>query len=402
MTSTTDPNALDQLMSRRVTEIISVDSLKEKLALGRPLRIKFGADPTAPDLHLGHVVPLKKLREFQDLGHTVVLIIGDYTALVGDPSGKSKTRPMLTEEEVQKNAETYLLQVGRILDVTRLEVRRNSEWFAKMSFTELIQVAAKFTVARMIERDDFEKRLKGGMDVHLHELLYPMMQAYDSVMVEADVEIGGTDQRFNILAGRELQRKMELVQQDILLLGPILVGTDGVQKMSKSLDNYIGVEDDPSDMYGKVMSIPDSALWDYWTLVTDEPDESIAEMRTACESGKMNPRDAKARLARAIVTELHSSAAADEAESRFETVFRQGGKPEEIPELAVEDGITLVDVLVMTGFVTSKGEARRVIEQGGVKVDDQVITDINALVDIKDGGTVIQKGKRHFVRLIKK
>lgn len=402
MTVSTDPTAIARLKLRRVAEIISEGSLDSKLSSGRPLRVKFGADPTKPDLHLGHVVALKKLREFQELGHQIVFIIGDYTAQVGDPSGKSKTRPQLSDDDARANGETYLAQVGRILDRERLEIRMNSEWFSGMSFLDVISLAGKFTVARIIERDDFANRLKEGSDIHLHELLYPVMQAYDSIMVEADIEIGATDQRFNLLAGRDLQRKLGKPEQDLLMVGPILVGTDGVQKMSKSLGNYISIDEEPSEMYGKVMSIPDSALWDYWTLVTDEPEESIAEMRSACESGGMNPRDAKARLAKTIVTELHSKEVAEEAEQNFEQVFRQGQKPEEIAEVAVADGLSLVEVLVEAGLATSKSEARRVIEQGGVKIDDRVVSDIDAVVEVGDEGTVIQKGKRHFIRLRRK
>lgn len=388
---------------RRVAEVITEDSLRQKLEFGRPLRIKFGADPTAPDLHLGHVVPLKKLREFQELGHTIVLIIGDYTAMIGDPSGKSKTRPMLSEEEVRQNAETYLAQVGKILDREQLEVHCNSEWFAGMSFAEVVQLAARFTVARIIERDDFSNRLKEGNDVHMHELLYPMMQAYDSIMVDADVEIGGTDQRFNILAGRELQRKLGKPEQDVMFLGPILVGTDGKQKMSKSLGNYIGITDEPADMFGKVMSIPDEAMWDYWTLVTDESETEIKKMRTTCQQSKMNPRDAKAKLARVIVTEFHSDQAASEAEQAFDRLFRQGQQPEDIQSFeTAEEQLSLIDVLVNAGLATSKTDARRVIEQGGVKVDDQIVTDIATLITPTSEGIIIQKGKRHFTKVTKK
>ncbi|MBU1915500.1 tyrosine--tRNA ligase [Patescibacteria group bacterium] len=403
MTVSIEKKKITRLLMRRVAEVITEDSLRQKLEFGRPLRIKFGADPTAPDLHLGHVVPLKKLREFQELGHTIVLIIGDYTAMIGDPSGKSKTRPMLSEEEVRQNAETYLAQVGKILDREQLEVHRNSEWFAGMSFAEVVQLAARFTVARLIERDDFEQRLKGGVDVHMHELLYPMMQAYDSIMVDADVEIGGTDQRFNILAGRELQRKLGKPEQDVMFLGPILVGTDGKQKMSKSLGNYIGITDEPADMFGKVMSIPDEAMWDYWTLVTDESETEIKKMRTTCQQSKMNPRDAKAKLARVIVTEFHSDQAASEAEQAFDRLFRQGQQPEDIQSFeTAEEQLSLIDVLVNAGLATSKTDARRVIEQGGVKVDDQIVTDIATLITPTSEGIIIQKGKRHFTKVTKK
>ncbi|MFH1047323.1 MAG: tyrosine--tRNA ligase [Patescibacteria group bacterium] len=403
MAISTDKKKISALLKRRVADIITADGLRQKLEFGKPLRIKFGADPTAPDLHLGHAIPLKKLREFQDLGHTVVLIIGDYTARIGDPSGKSKTRPMLSQQDVFVNSETYLSQVGRILDRDRLEVRRNSEWFSGMTFAELIQLAAQFTVARMIERDDFENRLKGGVDVHLHELFYPMMQAYDSIMVDADVEIGGTDQRFNILAGRELQKKMNKPQQDVMLLGPILVGTDGKKKMSKSLGNYIGITDAPADMFGKIMSVPDEAMWDYYLMVSDLPEKEIDELRQACVDGQLNPRDAKAKLARLIVTEFHSEQSAHEAEKQFETIFKQGGKPEDIAELAVEaDAMSLIEILVNAEMVKSKSEARRIIEQGGIKIDDHVVTAIETTLTLDADGVIIQKGKRHFIKVVKK
>jgi len=403
MATSTDKKKISQLFSRRVAEIIVEDSLRQRLEFGKPLRIKFGADPTKPDLHLGHVVVLKKLREFQELGHQVVFIIGDYTAQVGDPSGKSKTRPPLTAEETKEYGETYLAQIGKVLDRDRLEVRWNSEWFGQMNFQEIIKLTSKFTVARIIERDDFANRLKEGADIHMHELLYPMMQAYDSIMVDADVELGATDQKFNILAGRDLQKKMDKPQQDIMLIGPILVGTDGTKKMSKSLDNYIGITEEPAQMFGKVMSIPDDVMWDYFTLVTDVPEKEIAEMSEQCQKNKLNPRDAKAKLARTIVTEFHSEAAAEEAEKEFDRIFRQGKKPEEITEFEVsEDEVSVVDVLVNSGLAKSKTDARRVIEQGGVKIYDEPVKDVSATIVANEKGVVIQKGKRHFIKVVKK
>ncbi|HTM69173.1 MAG TPA: tyrosine--tRNA ligase [Candidatus Binatia bacterium] len=403
MPVSTDKKKIDELLTRRVAEVVVADSLRKKLSSGKKLRIKLGVDPTAPDLHLGHAVPLKKLREFQDLGHQVVLIIGDYTARVGDPTGKSKTRPMLSEEDVKRNAETYLAQAGKVLDVKKIEIRWNGEWFAKMDFNAVIGLAAQFTVARMIERDDFSKRLKEGTDVHLHELMYPMMQAYDSIMVEADVEIGGTDQKFNILAGRDLQRKMGKPEQDCMFLGPILVGTDGVKKMSKSLGNYIGVSDAPEQMFGKVMSIPDAALWDYWTLATDAPTEEIAAMREACESKKMNPRDAKAKLAKAIIGMYHSAKDADAAEDAFTKVFKNKETPDDVPEMRVAGGDrSLVELLVETKLAASKSEAKRQIEQGGVKVGGAVVKDPMAAIAVGKTPVLIQKGKRHFVNVVAK
>ncbi len=326
----TDKAKIDALLSRRVAEVIVERNLREKLLSGRRLRVKLGVDPTAPDLHLGHAIALKKLKEFQGLGHQVVLIIGDYTSMIGDPTGKSKTRPTLSESEIKKNAKTYMAQVGKILDLKKTEIRWNSEWFAKMRFKDVIGLASKFTVARMIERDDFADRIKEGTDVHMHELLYPMMQAYDSVMIQADVEIGGTDQKFNILAGRDLQRKMALPEQDALFLGPTLVGTDGIHKMSKSLGNYVGIAEAPEEMYGKIMSVPDAAMWDYFTMATDVSEKEIAALRQECERGKMNPRDAKARLAREIITIYHSAAKAGAAERQFTAMFREKQTPDEM------------------------------------------------------------------------
>ncbi len=400
MSVSTDPKKIEELLTRRVADAVVLDSLRKKLESGKVLRIKFGADPTSPDLHIGHAVPIKKLREFQELGHKVVFLIGDYTARVGDPSGKSKTRPMLSDEDVKKNAETYFAQVGKILDLEKTEIRWNGEWFSKMTFADILKLAGQFTVARMIERDDFANRLREGTDVHMHELFYPMMQAYDSIMLDADVEIGGTDQRFNILAGRDLQRKMGKPEQDCLFLGPILVGTDGVKKMSKSLGNYIGLTDAPDDMFGKVMSIPDAAMWDWFALTTDVPHAEFHAMRDACALGDMNPRDAKVRLAKEIIAQYHSAAAADVAEQNFISLFQKKEIPEDIAEIAVMGGErTLIDLLVETDLCASKSDARRQIVQGGVKVDDMAVTDIALTVAVGKTPVLIQKGKRHFVKI---
>lgn len=409
MTVSTDKKRIDSLLTRRVVEVVVEKSLRDKLASGRKLRVKFGADPTSSDLHIGHAVALRKLKEFQDLGHQIVFIIGDYTARVGDPSGKSKTRPMLSDAEVKANAKTYFEQVGKILDVKKMEIRWNGEWFAKMDFADILKLTSQFTVARMIERDDFAKRLKAGTDIHVHELLYPAMQAYDSIMVDADVEIGGTDQRFNILAGRDLQRKMGKPEQDCLFLGPILMGTDGTRKMSKSYGNYVGVSDTPEEMFGKVMSIPDTLIWDWFTLTTDVPDADIVAWKDGCEKGELNPRDAKARLAKAIITIYHSPEAADKAEEHFKKVFQKKEIPDldEIPEAttaAFYGGTSkqLIQLLVEAKLVVSKSEARRVIEGGGIKVDGVVISDINHSIRPPEEGInhiLIQKGKRHFVKV---
>jgi len=398
MSISTDKEKIARLLTRGVARVVG--DLEKRLLAGEKLRIKLGADPTAPDLHLGHAVALRKLRTLQDMGHQVVFIIGDATAKVGDPSGKSKTRPMLTDEEIEANAKTYLAQAGKILDLGKLEVRRNSEWIAPMGFEEILRLTAQFTVARMIERDDFEKRLKEGTDVHMHELLYPMLQAYDSVMIQADVEVGGIDQTFNILAGRELQRKGGQREQSCMFFGPMLVGTDGEKKMSKSLGNYVGIMEAPSEMYGKTMSIPDAAMWQWFTFTTDLPDEEIAAMAAACATGKMNPRDAKMLLAREIVTMYHSAEAAKEAEAGFMALFQKKEVPDDIEEVSVKGGSwTVIDLLVELRMVTSKTDARRQIEQGGVRVAGALVADIGETVTIGAETVLVQKGKRHFANV---
>ena len=399
MAVSTDKKKIAHLLTRNVER--EAGELKNHLESGRKLRVKLGADPTAPDLHLGHTVQLRKLREFQELGHQVVFIIGDYTAKVGDPSGKSKTRPILSDAEVQANAKTYLAQVGRILDLKKTEIRRNSEWFGEIGFNDILKLCAQFTVARMVEREDFRNRMKEGIDVHMHELLYPMMQAYDSIMIDADVEIGGTDQMFNILAGRDLQRKLGKPEQDCLFLGPILVGTDGVKKMSKSLGNYVGIADAPDDMFGKVMSIPDAAMREWFLLTTDVSPLEVQEIGDACARGAMNPRDAKVRLAKEIITMYHSSDAADAAAAHFAKVFQKKETPDDVPEVTAKVGEhLLLDLLVLAKLAASKGEARRVITEGGVRVDGVVVVEIAAKVKITKKGTLIQKGKRHFVKVV--
>ncbi|MBN1585278.1 tyrosine--tRNA ligase [Candidatus Uhrbacteria bacterium] len=400
MKVTTDPIKTEALLTRRVEEVVVRESLAAKLASGRQLTVKMGFDPTAPDIHLGHSIGLRKLQEFMDLGHRAVMIIGDYTTLIGDPSGKSKTRPMLTPEEIEANAKTYLEQAGKVLDVERLEIRRNSEWFSRMDFLDILKLAGKFTVARMIEREDFRSRMASGTDIGLHELLYPMMQAYDSVMVQADAELGGTDQRFNILVGRDLQRKMGMPQQDAVFLGPILAGTDGVQKMSKSLGNYIGVSEAPEEMYGKTMSIPDSVMWDWFLAVTDVPEQEVREIREACDRGEMNPREAKARLAREIVLTYHGEAIAARAEEHFNRTVRNRELPEEIGEFVVPAGKHgLIDLLFGSGLAPSKTEARRLIQQGGIRIDGKAVGDIDTVVEIGGNPVIIQKGKRGYRRI---
>lgn len=388
---------IDVILKRRVAEVVVAEELRKKLESGKKLRIKFGADPSRPDLHLGHSVVFNKLKEFQALGHTIIFLIGDYTGLIGDPSGKSKTRPQLSEAEVKENAKTYLDQVGKVLDVSRAEVRFNSEWFKKMSFAELLRLTAHFTTARILERDDFAKRFKSGIDIGLHELLYPVMQAYDSVALKADVELGGTDQKFNLLAGRELQKKMGQAPQDIMTM-KILVGLDGHEKMSKSLDNYIGISESPNEQFGKVMSLPDEQIIPYFELATEISDGEMTEIKKEL-TGDRNPRDLKIKLGKEIVKLYHGKKAADIAAAEFAKVFSKKEKPTEMPEVIIKPGQwAILDLLSEAGLIKSKGEGRRLIEQGGVKINDRVIKDWQGRVVIGQG-TIIQVGKRKFIRV---
>lgn len=388
---------IDEVLSRRVAEVVVKDELRRKLQSGKKLRIKFGADPSRPDLHLGHSVVFNKLKEFQALGHQIIFLIGDYTGLIGDPSGKSKTRPQLSEAEVKENAKTYLEQVGKVLDVSRAEVRFNSEWFKKMSFAELLRLTARFTAARILERDDFNKRFKSGIDIGLHELLYPVMQAYDSVALQADVELGGTDQKFNLLAGRELQKKIGQTPQDIMTM-KILVGLDGREKMSKSLGNFIGICESAGQQFGKVMSLPDEQIIPYFELATELSDREIAAIKDGLARGK-NPRDAKIKLGQEIVKLYHGEKAAADAAAEFKRVFSGKEKPAEIPIVAIKPGEwSILDVLSEVKLIKSKGEGRRLVEQGGVRVDDRVVTDWQAKIKVVSG-MIIQLGKRKFIRV---
>jgi tyrosyl-tRNA synthetase len=381
--------------------IHTVSALREKLERGTPLRIKLGVDPTAPDLHLGHAVPLRKLRQFQDLGHTVVLIIGDYTALIGDPSGRSATRPHLSIDEIDANARTYTDQAFRILAVERTELRRNSEWLGKLDFAGVLTYASMFTVARTLERDDFANRLAARQPIALHELLYPVMQAYDSVVVEADLEMGGTDQLFNLLAGRELMEKLGSEPQVALTL-PLLEGTDGVQKMSKSYGNYIGLTDAPDDMFGKVMSIPDEVMVKYYRLCTAVDVGDVDRLEAGLEAGTEHPNQVKRRLAREIVSLYHDAAAATVAEETFDRVFKRHDVPEDIPTLTIErtDPVHLPALMRAAGLAASSGEARRLIDQGGVRVAGQVVPaggyDMPWAAVV---GQVVQAGRRRFARV---
>jgi len=398
---------INYLLKRGVAEIIVEQEFVELLRSGKKLRLKEGFDPSFPDIHLGHMVALRKLRQLQELGHQVVLIVGDWTAQIGDPSGASVTRPMLTMEQVRDNAETYMKQFFKVVDRERTEVRWQSEWFAKFTLADVIQLTSKFTVAQLLARDDFNDRYKSGRPIAVTELLYPLLQAYDSVVTQADVEFGGTDQKFNLLMGRELQSTVGQLPQQVFLV-PILVGTDGSQKMSKSLGNYIGVDEPPDEIYGKVMSIPDSLILDYFELVTDVPDAELEEFKQGLKDDSINPMELKKRLAREIVTQLYDPKAASEAEQHFVQVFQKREVPEEIPEyrLSFKDlsaeqmestGVDISKLLVVTGQVKSRSEANRLIAQGAVSIDGEKIS--NNVASIKTG-SIIKVGKRRFARVI--
>ncbi len=393
---------IQRLLSHQVEEVIVRESLEKKLKSGKKLRVKFGADPSRPDLHIGHAVVLRKLKEFQDLGHTVIFLIGDFTALIGDPSGKSKTRPMLSEKEIKENAKTYFKQVGNVLDIKKGEVRYNSEWLGKMKPAEIVRLMSQFTAARILERDDFAERMKAHSDIHMHELLYPMLQAQDSVALEADVELGATDQKFNLLAGRDLMRKLGMIEQDVMTT-PILVGTDGVHKMSKSLGNHVALTDSADDMFGKTMSIPDSALPNWLELAADYNEDEIIREKGFLSKGT-NPRDVKTRLAQRIVTMYHGEDAGRKAAQSFIDRFQNKQMPSEMPTKIVAN-FRQISATGMTAdlFNISNSEARRLIEQGGIKVNGEVLTDPNKkFTDIPEEGLVWQKGKLYFVRQRKK
>lgn len=395
----TSPEKIRELLTRGVEEIISLENLEKKLQSGKKLRVKLGADPSRPDLHLGHAAVLRKLREFQDLGHQIVFIIGDYTGMIGDPSGKSTTRPQLSSQEVKKNAKTYLAQVGKILNIKKTEIRRNSEWYTKMKFHEVLNLTAKFSMQRLLERDDFHKRIQENRELHVHELLYPIMQAYDSVAIKADVELGGTDQKFNVLAGRKLQRRLGLPEQDIITI-PLLVGLDGKNKMSKSLDNYIGITEPADSMYGKIMSIPDEVIVRYFELATRLSMEEIEKTKKNLQSPEQNPRDIKMRLAREVVAIYHSKKVAVEAEKNFIQVFQKKEAPDAIRECVIQEKkIPLIELLVHAKFASSNGEARRLIAQKGISIDDKVIEDAQTIVEVPRGGIVVKRGRRHFVKV---
>ncbi|NLY53108.1 MAG: tyrosine--tRNA ligase [Firmicutes bacterium] len=380
------------------------EEFKEKLANSirkqKPLKVKLGLDPTAPDIHLGHTVVIRKLKQFQDLGHQVQLVIGDFTGRIGDPSGRSEMRPALTEEQVQANARTYVEQYGKILDMERTELHFNSEWLAPLTFEDIIRLASTMTLARMLERDDFQKRFNENTPISLHEFFYPLMQGYDSVALETDVELGGTDQTFNLLVGRHLQKERGLPQQ-VAMTMPLLEGLDGVQKMSKSLGNYIGINDEPADMYGKTMSVPDELMLRYYELTTDIGPSKLAELAAGLANGSVHPRDAKMRLAHTLVSMYHGKAAADAAEQHFRTVFQKGALPEDMPEHVWTGpaSASIIDLVHGTGLVSTRSEARRMVEQGAVRVNEDRVTDTQQVFAVTDG-LVVQVGKRRFVRIM--
>lgn len=386
-------------LERGTEEILVKSELVEKLKQGKPLRVKVGFDPTAPDLHVGHTVIINKMRQFQELGHQVIFLIGDFTGRIGDPTGKSATRPPLTEEQVKQNAMTYKEQVFKILDPDKTEVAFNSTWFSQMGSAEMIQLAAKHTVARMLERDDFNKRYNNGQPIAIHEFLYPLVQGYDSVALRADVEMGGTDQKFNLLVGRELQRQYGQASQVVITL-PLLEGLDGVNKMSKSLGNYIGITDAPNDMFGKVMSVSDELMWRYFDLLSFRPLSEIKKLRQDVEAGS-NPRDVKFLLAEELITRFHSRAAAVAAQEDFITRFQKGALPDDMPELEVEGqagGLPIANLLKNAGLVDSTSDAFRMIQQGAVKIDGNKVEDRNVLIE-KGSSAVFQVGKRKFARV---
>jgi len=384
---------INYLLKRGVAEIIIEEELVELLRSGKKLRLKEGFDPSFPDIHLGHMVALRKLRQFQDLGHQVILIVGDWTAQIGDPSGASVTRPMLSKKQVEANAETYMKQFFKVVDKEKTEVRWQSEWFGKFSLTDVIKLTSKFTVAQMLARDDFSARYNAGRPIAVTELLYPLLQAYDSVAIEADVEFGGTDQKFNFLVGRELQ-SMGGQRSQQCFMTPLLVGTDGTHKMSKSLGNYIGVAEPPDEIYGKTMSIADNLIIDYFELLTDVPDKELAELNKGLTDETVNPMTLKKRLAREIIAQLYDQQAATEAEEHFTRVFQNREEPEEI-ELGTRAQGNLLDYIVENNLVESRSEAKRLFKQGAIEVDGEKITDAQMQVN---KGIIIKVGKRRYIQ----
>jgi tyrosyl-tRNA synthetase len=394
-------------IQRGAVDLLTLDELRRKLEraskVGRPLRIKLGLDPTAPDIHLGHTVVLHKLRQFQELGHQVILVIGDFTGMIGDPTGKSETRKRLTRTDILANAQTYAEQIYKVLDPVKATLRFNSEWLGKLAPEAIVTLAAKYTVARMLERDDFQRRFHDGRAISVHEFLYPLFQAYDSVALQADVELGGTDQKFNLLVGRDIQREYGQEPQVVLTM-PLLEGLDGVQKMSKSLGNYIGITEPPREIYGKIMSLSDPLMLRYYELLSDIESAALKEEKRRMAEGSVNPRDVKQALARELVTRFYDRTVAEGAEREFQRMFQVGGVPDEIEEPRVyiagqgHGPVWIVTLLVQAGLAPSNSEARRLIKQGAVRVDGERLSDANALISASESH-LLQVGRRRFARI---
>ena len=402
-----DINTQLDLIRKGASEIIPEEELIQKLEKSikekKPLKIKLGCDPTRPDLHIGHSVVLRKLAHFQQLGHQAILIVGDFTAMIGDPSGRNQTRPPLSFEESRENSKSYWEQASKILDKNKTKIVNNSEWLGKMNFEDVIKLSSKYTVARMIERDDFTNRFKNGIPISIHELLYPLAQAMDSVAVESDVELGGTDQKFNLLVARDIQREFNMVPQVILTM-PLLVGTDGSEKMSKSYNNYIGINESPAEIFGKTLSIPDKLIYQYFQLAADLGSSDLAQIKNDLENSSINPRDIKRRLAKRLVELYHSSADADKAEEEFDKIFINKGLPDEIMEYsppANMNEMDLVELILEVKFAETKSEARRLIIQGGVSIDGIKIDDIKKVVKF-DKEIILKVGKRKFAKILSK
>ena len=391
------------LIIRGTDEVIPIEELDKKLAksleTGIPLQVKFGCDPSRPDLHIGHGVVLRKLRHFQDLGHEAVLLIGDFTAMIGDPTGRNKTRPQITLAETKENAQSYIDQASIILSNENLTIVYNSDWLGKMDFSEVIKLSSKYTVARMLERDDFTKRYQDGVPISVHEFLYPLAQGYDSVHLKSDVELGGTDQKFNLLVGRDLQKEAGQNPQ-VIITTPILEGTDGVEKMSKSYDNYIGLTDTPSEIYGRTLSIPDSLIGRYFEFATEISNDKLTAIENDLENGISNPRDLKRELARELVTLYHDNDAALKAEQEFDALFIQKDEPDDMPEYRLAESEKLIGIMVKNGMVASNGEGKRMISQGGVRLDKEKVDDIHSTIE-PGKNVVLKVGKRKFLRIIK-
>jgi len=392
-----DLQRIHNLLNRGTVEVLVKADLEKKLLSGKKLKIKFGIDPTGSDLHIGHMVVIRKLKEFQELGHEILLLFGNFTGQIGDPTGKDQTRAIKTQDQLEANAKHYLAQVSKLLDIKKIKVVWNADWLKKLNFANIIHLASNFTVAQMLERDMFQKRMATNAPISVHEFMYPLMQGYDSVALECDVELGGTDQTFNLLAGRTLQKAYAQIPQDIMTV-PILEGTDGKLKMGKTTQNYIGVNESPKEMYGKIMSIPDDIIMKYFELATDVPLEEVAKIKKSMEEGE-NPRNLKMRLAREIISIYHDEKAAEAAEKEFIEIFANKGLPEDIEEKTVaHTELNIVELLSNTGLTASKGEARRLIEGGGVKVDGEKVMDLTLIINLKKE-KLLQVGKRKFLKV---